>query len=333
MMGKCLESNWRDCSVKNVLYTIILFSVVALLPVSAWSQKYQTLGPVGCGVGQNNCHAGDNKNMIDKHKNSVDDIADSEDARKYAELSGIGAANYLKGTSKCMECHGTIISGKESKDVEEGVSCESCHGPGSGYKDVHQEGKYAPGTIRPGYTKSLPLGLLDVKQDLNVRAKMCVRCHYLTDQKILAAGHPSGEKFNYRSGMKSVAKHWRHPITDEDQNVKYFADAKKARGPATAGSARKPAPSSSGTASVPQAVAAQSVAGSDQEGDSTPRQRVRKPPPPPKPVPADVSAAPPPPKEPIVLPPFPSITDSTRVDSVLLLLKQRLELLYKKTGG
>lgn len=278
--------------------------------------KYQTLGPAGCGVGQNNCHAADNKNMIDKHKNSVDDIADNEDAKRYAELSGIGEANYLKGTSRCMECHGTIASGKEGRDVEEGVSCESCHGPGSGYKDVHQEGKYAPGTIRPGYTKSLPLGLLDLKQDLNVRARMCVRCHYLTDQKILAAGHPSGEKFNYKSGMKSVAKHWRHPLSDDDQNLKYFADAKKARGPAIAAAKFSP------TREQP-----------DQEPPPVDRPaRIRRPPPPPRPVPVDASAVPPA-KEPIVLPPFPAISDSTRIDTLLLLLKQRLELLYKKAGS
>jgi hypothetical protein len=33
----------------------------------------------------------------------------------------------------------------------------------------------------------------------------------------------------------------------------------------------------------------------------------------------------------VYLPPFPTITDSTRIDSALLMLKQRLELLYSKT--
>lgn len=320
-------------SIFNIRYSLfdIAFAFLFAFNCPVYSQgKNQTIGPGSCGVGQNNCHAGDHKNMIDKHKNSVDDISDSEDARKYAELSGIGAANYLKGTSKCMECHGTIISGKEAKDVEEGVSCESCHGPGSGYKDVHQEGKYAPGTIRPGYTKSLPLGLLDLKQNVDVRARMCVHCHYLTDQKILAAGHPSGEKFNYKSGMKSVAKHWRHPITDEDQDLKSFAAAKKARGPAVAVAKPKPVAKTDAAEAPPATEKVQTPVGED---DAAPRPRVRKPPPPPRPVPVDVTAAPPPAKEPVVLPAFPTITDSTRVDSVLLLLKQRLELLYKKTGS
>ena len=139
--------------------------------------KYQTIGPDRCGSTKNNCHAGENKSMIDKHKNSVDDIDDNEDAKKYAELSGIGVTNLLKGTSKCMDCHGTIISGKEAKDVEEGVSCESCHGAGSGYKDPHSEGpKGGAGIIRDSYTNSLPLGLKDLK-NYSVRAVVCVRCH------------------------------------------------------------------------------------------------------------------------------------------------------------
>jgi hypothetical protein len=299
-------------SMFNIRYSILLFSLCFGL---AFAQKNQTIGPDGCGSTKNNCHAGENKSMIDKHKNSVDDIADNEDARKYAELSGIGVANLLKGTSKCMDCHGTIISGKEAKDVEEGVSCESCHGAGSGYKDPHSEGpKGGAGVVREGYTKSLPLGLKALK-DYSVRAVMCVRCHYLTDQKILAAGHPSGEKFNYKSGMKSVAKHWKYKqLGDEDQNLKYFADAKRARGPATAGAAPV-------TEKKAKIIEQPAVA---EQNEPAPQQRVRKPPPPPKPPAADLSATPPPTKEPIVLPPFPTITDSTLIDQTLLFFNRRL---------
>lgn len=341
-------------SIFNIRHSLfdIAFAFLFAFNCPVYSQgKNQTVGPDGCGSTKNNCHAGENKSMIDKHKNSVDDIADNEDARKYAELSGIGVANFLKGTSKCMDCHGTIISGKEAKDVEEGVSCESCHGAGSGYKDPHSEGpKGGAGIIRDGYTKSLPLGLKDLK-NYSVRGVVCVRCHYLTDQKILAAGHPSGEKFNYKSGMKSVAKHWKYKqLGDEDQNLKYFADAKRARGPATAGAAPRikktpapkpetadaaPAPKAETGVATPPAVKQKPVEqpAVAEEAATPPQQRVRKPPPPPRPPAVDVSASPPPSNEPIVLPPFPIITDSTRIDQTLLLLKRRLELLYKKTGS
>ena len=296
-----------------------LFVIILVHGLSYSQTKYQTLGGGGCGLGQTNCHASENKNMVDKHKNSFDDLAGSDDAKKYAELSGVGEANMLKGNSKCMECHGTVVSGKEAKEVEEGVSCESCHGPGSAYKDPHQEGK-GGGASRPGYIKALQLGMRDLKK-LDVRAAACVRCHLTTDQKILASGHPSGLKFNYKSGMKSVAKHWKRPLNDDDQNLKTFQDAVKARGP---------------VANVPLVKAAKAVA-QKQEGEVAQAKEdaavpTRKPPPAPRTPPSDpmtrpVSVGP------IELPPFPVITDSTRIDQALILLKKRLELLYKKTGN
>jgi len=336
----------QDHLTLNIRYLlfVIAFFVAAVGEIHAQG-KYQTLGPSGCGVGQNNCHASENKQMIDKHKNSVDDIADNEDARKYAELSGIGAANFLKGTSRCMECHGTIVSGKEAKDVEEGVSCESCHGPGSGYKDAHSEGpKGAPGTVRPGYTKSLPLGLKDLKTP-EVLADACVRCHLLTDQKILAAGHPDGAKFNYKSGMKSVAKHWKYrdPGNIPEQSVfKAVASRKGPTGiaakPAKAAPAPAPEPKPAAKAAPPPVAKAepprpQPAPIADDVRRAEAPTPVRRPPPPPKPAPVDVTAPPPAAATPVELPPFPVVTDSTRVDQLLLLLKQRLELLYKKTGN
>ncbi len=311
--------------------------------------KYQTVGPEGCGSTKNNCHASENKNMVDKHKNSLD-FAQSEEAAGYAEKSGVGAANMLKGNSKCMECHGTVVSGRETKEGEEGVSCESCHGAGSGYKDVHSEGpKGAAGSVRDGYSKSLPLGMIDLKKQ-EILAAACVRCHLLTDQKILSAGHPDGIKFNYKSGMKSVAKHWKYRDQGNIPDQPVFKAAVGKKGPTgkavravvSAGSEAPPAktraekpqratpdvPSTTSTETLP--VAKMTVSNAEDEPAPV---RVRKLPPPPRTPTADLSIAPSPTKEPIVLPPFPIITDSTRIDQTLLLLRRRLELLYRKVGS
>ena len=296
-----------------------LIAVAILVLSQGYAQKYQTIGPGSCGLDQTKCHATESKQMVDKHKNSVDDLSGSDDAKKYAELSGIGAANMLKGNSKCMECHGTIISGKETAEVEEGVSCESCHGPGSGYKDPHSEGpKGGPGIVREGYTKSLALGLKALK-DYNVRATACVRCHLTTDQKILASGHPDGTKFNYVSGMKSVAKHWKRPASADDLAKGPFDNAKSARGPLPKIAAPK--------------VAATQPDAAQQAGETKPQAReqtpVRRPPPIPKQPPPDPYANPVSVGA-VDLPPFPAITDSMPVDQALLVLKKRLGLLYKK---
>ncbi len=320
---------------------VIAFTAVLLFNCSALSQaKYQTVGPDGCGSTKNNCHASENKSMVDKHRGSLD-FAESEDASGYAEKSGVGEANMLKGNSKCMECHGTVVSGRETKEAEEGVSCEDCHGAGSSYKDVHAEGpKGSAGTVRDGYSKSLPLGLKDLKK-AEVLAAACVRCHLLTDQKILAAGHPDGAKFNYKSGMKSVAKHWKYRDQSNIPEQAVFKSAAAKKGPTgvavktrKASVAENPPPKVQ-TEKPPKTIpdAEPTAATNANPAKETVVIRVRRPPPLPKPVVADMQTAPSPVAIPIELPPFPTITDSTRIDQMLVILKRRLELLYKKTGN
>ena len=63
---------------------------------------------------------------------------------KWAAGPHAHALDVLKGDEKndpkCLKCHSTAVCvGKENVatlDVSEGVSCESCHGPGSVYKSA-----------------------------------------------------------------------------------------------------------------------------------------------------------------------------------------------------
>lgn len=67
---------------------------------------------------------------------------------------------------KCLKCHSTYGSVDESLiltlKLEEGVSCESCHGPGS---------KYYPKTIMKSREKSMAKGLILPTKEV------CVTCH------------------------------------------------------------------------------------------------------------------------------------------------------------
>ncbi|MGH7495172.1 MAG: multiheme c-type cytochrome [bacterium] len=194
--------------------------------------QHQTLGTSGCGLSQNNCHTNENNWWKDDaHKVTVDAFYDDPASyEKIAKLAGVDPANMLKGNNQCMTCHGTIVSGKEAREVEEGVSCESCHGAGSGYKDPHSEGQAGQGINRTGYKKGLQLGMVENK-NIDVRGKTCVKCHYITDQKLISAGHPDGARFNYISGIKKIAKHWKRPPADADLNKAPFEKAMSAKGP------------------------------------------------------------------------------------------------------
>ncbi len=280
------------------------FFLAIVLAASIGHAQYKTLGPGGCGSDQAQCHVSEHKNMVDKHKNSVDDLSSNDDAKKYSSFYGIAPAAFLKGTSKCWECHATVVSGKEASEVEDGVSCESCHGPGSGYRDPHKE--------KGAYQKALALGMTDLK-NLKVRSATCVRCHLTTDQKILASGHPDGLKFNYVNNMKSVAKHWKRPLADEDKNRKYFDDAVAARGPVPK------------TIAPPPEVAKAKVVQPPDDGAPIVSRKIVQPRPAPV-MPAPVTPVP------LTLEPFPALNDTMSVDQILLVVKKRLDLLYRKTS-
>ncbi len=326
--------------IRRALAALLL--LVASAP--GWAQ-YKTLGPGSCGLGQSNCHARENewwKN--DAHKVTVDAFFDDPAAyEKIAKLAGVNPADMLRGNQSCMTCHGTVVSGKESRDVEEGVSCESCHGAGSGYKDPHSEGDPKLGRTRPGYVKALRLGLVELA-NLDQRAATCVRCHYITDQKLLAAGHPDGARFNYISGLKKVAKHWQRPPEQNELTKAPFERAMNAKGPVMAVAAAAPAaPRAAATGANPPATNA---------APAKPESIVPAATPPPAAAPARMTGSAPlvtpaaapiaaplaAPAEttrvllPLTLPPFPAVSDTASLGEILLIVKKRLELLYQRTG-
>jgi len=310
-----------------------LHVVLWAMPLAVKAQ-YQTLGPGSCGLGQSNCHTNENNWWKDdSHHATVDAFYDDPATyEKIAQLAGVGSGNMLKGNQRCTSCHATVISGKESRDVEDGVSCESCHGPGSGYKDPHSE---KPG----GYEKALKLGMVELKK-MDNRANTCVRCHYITDQKLLAVGHPDGGTFNYVSGIKKVARHWKRQPAGDDLVKAPFEKAMRAKGPVAQMVKVEPAVAPlAAPPAKPAAVAApeilKTVRAAEQPAINTPRPARQKelimPPPMSTAVtiPAeDVASA-----APLDLPPFPNISDTTSVRDILLIVKKRLELLYQKTGG
>lgn len=328
----------KSSMMKKRKYAGLSLAAIGLLFPFAGHSQYKILGPGSCGLAQNNCHAEENKWWkTDAHKQTMDRFFDdAETCEKYAELSGVGAAKMLNGGSGCMQCHGTAVSGKENSEVEEGVSCESCHGPGSGYKDPHTEGDPQLGLERPGYKKGLQLGMMELK-DLSVRAKTCVKCHYITDQKLIGAGHSNGAKFNYVSGIRKISgtpNHWKRAPGGEDLARAPFDNALKARG----GAVSSPSPPSARVitalpekGTIPKTreeAPGRSQSSSADAAATRPMKTIVKPPPPPPTPPAPPTAA-----EPIDLPPFPAIHDSASVAEILLIVKQRLELLYRQTGN
>lgn len=108
----------------------------------------------------------------------------------------------------CLACHATHVPGDRKRgplEVKDGISCESCHGPASGWRDAHTE---------PGWSheQSVERGLTDLRR-APVRARLCLGCHLgdparTVDHALLAAGHPQliFELDNY---SQSMPPHWK----------------------------------------------------------------------------------------------------------------------------
>ena len=125
--------------------------MISILCTVSTAQEFKYIGAVKCKM----CH-----NKPEK----------GEQYKKWAEGPHAKAMEKLKGADatnpKCMKCHSTAASVDaslvETITVAEGVSCESCHGPGSGYKTI---------PIMKDRTQSQAKGLILPDE------KVCKKCH------------------------------------------------------------------------------------------------------------------------------------------------------------
>ena len=94
---------------------------------------------------------------------------------------------------KCIKCHSTVghidPNFNAGVKIEEGVSCESCHGPGSAYKS---------NTIMKSREKSIENRLIIPTE------KLCKQCHNEES--------PHYKGFNFNEYVKKIA----HPIPPQE---------------------------------------------------------------------------------------------------------------------
>ena len=127
------------------------------------------------------------------HAGAYATLASEESMAKAKEL---GIEDPQK-SEKCLKCHATAFAvmdqlGEGSKlkiTMEEGVSCESCHGAGSGYKSKKVKTQIVAGEI-----EGPSVGLLAIT------AETCTECHN--------EENPFHKEFKYDEYVAKIA----HPI-------------------------------------------------------------------------------------------------------------------------
>ncbi len=315
------------------------------------------------------CHGDQNAWWFnDRHYTSIDPFFDQSPKNvQIARFYGISPSRMTRGTSLCMDCHGTVVTGQESREVNDGVSCQSCHGGAEKFLEPHQEGDKALGRQRPGYLQALQLGMRELKEPAT-RAQLCTGCHYITDPRLISSGHPSGAGFDYVAGLGKIA-HWQVQLEAPAVLQASFDTALAARGAvpdvpraqlasaAPTGAttsqgattqATNPASSAAATSAPgprPGSTAASTTAASTTATSTTATSDDRT---------RALHAGPPLPRpasqrrglvsstleelsrlddaQSLGLPPFPEITDDTSVEDLLHILKTRLEQLYAAAG-
>ncbi len=143
----------------------LFFSVFCFPSFSSAQVKHEFVGVKKCSL----CHKGESKGdqykiwLASPHAKAYETLGTAE-AKKVAKKFGIDDP---QKSGKCLKCHSTAYYFTESIvtdgiPVEEGVSCESCHGPGKDYmKKSIMENKH----------DAIANGLLIADE------KVCVKCH------------------------------------------------------------------------------------------------------------------------------------------------------------
>ena len=216
---------------------------VAVLLLAAWpasAQPYQTIGKAKCV----SCHDHEAEKLWSEKKdgpppnNHLNALRQLEAPKAAVFLKAVGLTDAYDPKGSCAACHGTILKGS----VVDGVTCESCHGPGSGYVDVHQQ--------KGAYRQAVAVGLADTVKNPDAWAPMCTKCHVLSDAALIQAGHPSGDDFDLGAKFATVALHWKSAYPNKADIV---ARARTVRTAIVA--SRKMIAAPVATASAPAAVA------------------------------------------------------------------------------
>ena len=126
-------------------------------------------------------------------------------------------------SARCLVCHALRVEPDRQGalvEIEEGVTCEACHGPSEKWLGPH---------IRKDFDalKATSLGMYPTK-DLAKRSTKCLACHLgagpdqIVDHELIGAGHPR-LKFELDTFSSQMPAHWLPP---KDKSAKDWLGTK-----------------------------------------------------------------------------------------------------------
>lgn len=149
--------------------------------------------------------------LKDKHSRAYQALT-GDVGERMARILKLGAK--AEETPKCLVCHALYTRPEQQGrkfEIAEGVSCENCHGPASGWLGPHT-------TTGWPHEKSVGLGMAETRSVIH-RTEKCLECHLGTkdkfvDHEMIAAGHPD-LYFELDSFSAVMPRHWKQPRESE----------------------------------------------------------------------------------------------------------------------
>lgn len=146
------------------------------------------------------------------HFKTYKELHKRKEAKEYAKNLEI---KRIKTSKECMSCHYTVqeIDAKPASAIT-GISCESCHGAGKDWIEVHQDfGKDKDAkTEDPAHRKERlakidALGMIRPSNIYKV-AENCYQCHTVPNENLVnVGGHKAGSQFELYTWLNGEVRH------------------------------------------------------------------------------------------------------------------------------
>lgn len=188
-----------------------LACALSFLATAAWAQaptqsaasQQNVVGPTACAK----CHK--LESVIWQHTHHFASFRTMPRLPQAAEIAKkVGVARVRDTDTICAKCHFTSGTENNQLQVIAGISCESCHGPGKNYIDVHpaQKGE-GQAQIAERLRKAAAAGMIQKNMIFKI-AKNCYSCHIVPQEKLVnVGGHAAGSPFEMVSWTQGEIRH------------------------------------------------------------------------------------------------------------------------------
>lgn len=184
---------------------------LSLLAMAAWAQaptqsaatQKDIVGPTACAK----CHKLEAD--IWQHTHHFASFRSMPRLPKAAEITKkMDIARVRDPDTICAKCHFTTGTENNQVQVIAGISCESCHGPGKNFIDVHPAKKgESEAQVAERLKKAAAAGMIQKNMIFKI-AKNCYSCHIVPQEKLVnVGGHAAGSPFEMVSWSQGEIRH------------------------------------------------------------------------------------------------------------------------------